>query len=87
MLRIQFNLLLMISLMVLMSSLKVFAYTIRFQNSCSFPIWSAIGKAPNGQPDGSVRFGHKLEVGQTVDFVIANHQIGIRAWGRTGCDG
>lgn len=62
-------------------------YTIHFQNSCSYKIWAAVGKAPNGQPDPSVSFGQGLEPGEGTDFGVADNQLGIRAWGRTGCDG
>ncbi|EGG00162.1 thaumatin-like protein [Melampsora larici-populina 98AG31] len=63
------------------------AYTIHFQNSCSYTVWAAVGKAPNGQPDTSVSFGQQLSSGQSADFGVADNQLGIRAWGRTGCDG
>lgn len=65
---------------------EVLAYSIHFQNSCSYTIWPAVGKAPNGQPDGSVRFGQRLNPGESTDFKVANNQLGIRAWGRTGCN-
>ncbi|KAH9817730.1 thaumatin-like protein [Melampsora americana] len=63
------------------------AYTIHFQNSCPYTVWAAVGKAPNGQPDGSVSFGRRLDPGQSADFGVADTQLGIRAWGRTGCNG
>ncbi|KAK0558761.1 hypothetical protein OC844_004903 [Tilletia horrida] len=49
-------------------------------------VWAAVGKAPNGQPDPSVAFGARLDPGQPADFGVDNYQLGIRAWGRTGCD-
>lgn len=63
------------------------AYNIHFVNSCPYTVWAAVGKAPNGQPDTSVAFGQQLTNGQTADFGVDDSQIGIRAWGRTGCDG
>ncbi|CAD6886642.1 unnamed protein product [Tilletia controversa] len=63
------------------------AFNIHFQNNCGYTIWPAVGKAPNGQPDGSVSFGARLDPGQSADYGVDDHQIGIRAWGRTGCDG
>ncbi|TBU32270.1 Osmotin thaumatin-like protein [Dichomitus squalens] len=62
------------------------AFTITFQNRCSFTVWPAVGKAPNGQPDPSVAFGHRLDPGQSTSFGVDDSQLGIRAWGRTGCD-
>lgn len=66
---------------------KTLAYTIHFENSCSYTVWAAVGKAPNGQPDGSVSFGQQLNPGAGADFGVDDNQLGIRAWGRTGCDG
>ncbi|KAE8223379.1 hypothetical protein CF326_g8204 [Tilletia indica] len=63
------------------------AFNIHFQNNCGYTVWPAVGKAPNGQPDGSVNFGARLDPGGSADFGVDDHQIGIRAWGRTGCDG
>ncbi|KAF7323364.1 hypothetical protein HMN09_00121300 [Mycena chlorophos] len=62
------------------------AYTITFDNKCSFTVWPAIGKAPNGVPDPSVAFGSQLDAGDSVAFNIDNSELGIRAWGRTGCN-
>ncbi|KAF8305104.1 Osmotin thaumatin-like protein [Clavulina sp. PMI_390] len=62
------------------------AFTITFQNSCSYTIWPAIGKAPNGVPDTSVAYGTTLSAGASVSYSIADTETGIRAWGRTGCD-
>ena len=41
-------------------------------------VWPAVGKAPNGQVDNSVRFGAKLNPGQSVSWGIDNHQL-VRA--------
>ncbi|EPQ60063.1 Osmotin, thaumatin-like protein [Gloeophyllum trabeum ATCC 11539] len=61
------------------------AFTIHFQNNCNFAVWPAVGKAPNGQPDTSVAYGTKLNPGASSSFGVDDHQVGIRAWGRTGC--
>jgi hypothetical protein len=63
------------------------AYDIHFQNNCPYTVWAAVGKAPNGQPDNSVAFGRQLNNGDQADFGVDDSQLGIRAWGRTGCDG
>ncbi|KAG0139786.1 hypothetical protein CROQUDRAFT_54231 [Cronartium quercuum f. sp. fusiforme G11] len=65
---------------------NISAYTIQFQNHCGYTIWAAVGKASNGQPDSSVKFGQRLSQGETANFGVADSQLGIRAWGRTGCD-
>ncbi|PIL25263.1 hypothetical protein GSI_13152 [Ganoderma sinense ZZ0214-1] len=62
------------------------AFTINFVNKCKFTVWPAAGKASNGQPDPSVKFGQKLDPGQSASFKVDDHALGIRAWGRTGCD-
>ncbi|KAM5544243.1 hypothetical protein V8D89_001903 [Ganoderma adspersum] len=62
------------------------AFTINFVNKCKFTVWPAVGKAPNGQPDRSVSFGKRLDPGQSASFGVDDHALGIRAWGRTGCD-
>ncbi|TFK99112.1 Osmotin thaumatin-like protein [Pterulicium gracile] len=69
------------------SALSASAYTIRFVNNCPYTVWPAVGKAPNGQPDNSVRFGARLDSRGTTSFGVNDREIGIRAWGRTGCDG
>ncbi|KIY71083.1 Osmotin thaumatin-like protein [Cylindrobasidium torrendii FP15055 ss-10] len=63
------------------------AFTINFQNSCGETVWPAVGKAPNGQPDTSVAFGESLAPGASTSFGVDDKALGIRAWGRTGCDG
>ncbi|KAL1663758.1 thaumatin [Schizophyllum commune] len=73
-------------LVALAASMSASAYTITFKNQCSYAVWPAVGKAPNGQVDNSVRFGAKLNPGQSVSWNIDGHQLGIRGWGRTGCD-
>lgn len=65
---------------------SITAYTIKFQNSCSYTVWAAVGKAPNGQPDRSVSFGRRLDPRASASFGVDDNQLGIRAWGRTGCD-
>lgn len=49
-------------------------------------VWPAVGKAPNGQPDPSVAFGTTLGAGASASFGVDDTALGIRAWGRTGCD-
>ncbi|KAA1107349.1 hypothetical protein PGT21_010923 [Puccinia graminis f. sp. tritici] len=61
-------------------------YTLHFKNNCKFPVWPAVGKAPNGQPDPSVSYGTKLNPGGESQFGVNDREIGIRSWGRTGCD-
>ncbi|KIY65712.1 Osmotin thaumatin-like protein [Cylindrobasidium torrendii FP15055 ss-10] len=62
------------------------AINIKFVNKCSFPVWAAVGKAANGQPDRSVAWGQKINAnGGSGSFGVGDKQIGIRAWGRTGC--
>ncbi|KAF7979161.1 hypothetical protein HWV62_43419 [Athelia sp. TMB] len=63
------------------------AITIQFQNNCGYTVWPAVGKAPNGVPDTSVAFGQELGAGASTSFGVDDSEIGIRAWGRTGCDG
>ena len=38
-------------------------------------VWPAVGKAPKGQVDNSVRFGAKLNPGQSVSWNIDGHQL------------
>ncbi|KAK0504456.1 Osmotin thaumatin-like protein [Armillaria luteobubalina] len=62
------------------------AFTINFKNNCGYTVWPAVGKAPNGVPDTSVAFGTTLAPGQSASFGVDDHALGIRAWGRTGCN-
>ncbi|KAK0555454.1 hypothetical protein OC846_001714 [Tilletia horrida] len=74
--------------LALATASSVSAFNIHFYNKCPFDIWAAVGKAPNGQPDNSVRFSAFVGAnGGTADYGVDDHQIGIRAWGRTGCNG
>ncbi|PWN39054.1 Osmotin, thaumatin-like protein [Ceraceosorus guamensis] len=57
-----------------------------FHNNCPYDVWPAGGRAPYGQPDNSVRYGYHLTPGTSNAWNIDDHQTGIRAWGRTGCD-
>ncbi|TFK48538.1 Osmotin thaumatin-like protein [Heliocybe sulcata] len=61
------------------------AFTIHFQNNCGFAVWPAVGKAPYGSPDTSVAFGTMLGAGASVSYGVGDSELGIRAWGRTGC--
>lgn len=65
----------------------VMSYTLRFRNNCPYTVWPAVGKAPNGQPDPSVAYGARLDPGGSSQFGVNDQEIGIRSWGRTGCDG
>ncbi|KAI1783056.1 Osmotin thaumatin-like protein [Ganoderma leucocontextum] len=49
-------------------------------------VWPAVGKASNGQPDPSIKFSKKLDPSQSASFGVDDHTLGIRVWGRTGCD-
>ncbi|KAF9016313.1 Osmotin thaumatin-like protein [Hymenopellis radicata] len=62
------------------------AFTITFQNSCSYTVWAAIGKAPDGQVDPSLSYGVALAPGASKSYGIDDNARGIRAWGRTGCN-
>ncbi|KZP02545.1 Osmotin, thaumatin-like protein, partial [Athelia psychrophila] len=63
------------------------AVTINFVNKCDFTVWAAVGKAPNGVPDASVAYGAAVGAsGGTASYGVDDSEIGIRAWGRTGCD-
>ncbi|EIM91068.1 Osmotin thaumatin-like protein [Stereum hirsutum FP-91666 SS1] len=61
------------------------AFVIHFQNNCGYTVWPAVGKAPNGAPDTSVAYGTSLAAGGSVSYTIGDTELGIRAWGRTGC--
>ncbi|KAH8928539.1 Osmotin thaumatin-like protein [Atractiella rhizophila] len=63
------------------------AITITFTNRCSYTIWPALGRAPWGAVDPSVAWGDVLPSGQTKSVSVDSNLTGIRAWGRTGCDG
>ncbi|TRM65813.1 thaumatin [Schizophyllum amplum] len=65
---------------------SVSAFTINFNNKCGYAIWPAVGAAPNGQPDASIAWGQKLEAGASASTTVDDHALGVRAWGRTGCD-
>ncbi|UZJ53625.1 hypothetical protein CBS101457_002945 [Exobasidium rhododendri] len=75
-----------IALPLLAALACVSAYDIHFQNDCSYTVWAAVGKAPNGVPDDSVAFGNEIGPGGSADFGVDDSETGIRAWGRTGCD-
>ncbi|TFL03439.1 thaumatin [Pterulicium gracile] len=63
------------------------AYTINFVNRCGYTVWAAAGSAPNGFPNGNVRWGARLDPGQSAGVGVSDHELGVRGWGRTGCDG
>ncbi|KAI0028788.1 Osmotin thaumatin-like protein [Vararia minispora EC-137] len=68
-------------------TLAASALTIEFSNQCDFPIWAAIGSAPWGNPDPSIVFGQKIaHNGGKASYKVSDMAVGIRAWGRTGCD-
>ncbi|TRM65811.1 thaumatin [Schizophyllum amplum] len=62
------------------------AYTVTFKNQCSYAVWPAMGKAPNGAVDPSFAYGAKLNPGESITWGVDNYALGIRGWGRTGCD-
>ncbi|PWN46186.1 Osmotin thaumatin-like protein [Ceraceosorus guamensis] len=69
------------------ASVPVKAFNLAFRNNCGFDVWPGVGKAPNGQVDGSVAYGVHLAPQGTANFGVDDHQIGIRSWARLGCDG
>lgn len=51
-------------------------------------VWPAIGAAPNGKPQSSPQYAATLGQGRTSQaFQVSDQQLGVRAWGRWGCDG
>lgn len=52
----------------------LYGFTLHFKNNCNFPVWPAVGKAPNGQPDTSVTYGTKLNPGGESSFGPVNDQ-------------
>ncbi|KAI0032092.1 Osmotin thaumatin-like protein [Vararia minispora EC-137] len=62
------------------------AITIRFVNNCPYTVWPAIGAAPYGSPNPSIAYGTTLGQGGSASFGVSDTAIGIRAWGRTGCN-
>jgi len=76
-----------ITALSLASALSVSAITIDFVNQCDYPIWAAVGSAPWGDPNPDIAFGQMLaHNGGTGSFKVSDTAVGIRAWGRTGCD-
>ncbi|KAK0457456.1 Osmotin thaumatin-like protein [Desarmillaria tabescens] len=55
------------------------AFTITFRNNCWLQPRTVF-------PDTSVSFGTTLAPGASASFGVDDHQLGIRAWGRTGCN-
>lgn len=51
------------------------AYYINFHNNCPYTVWPAVGKAPNGQPQGSPAWGARLERGQSAGIGIDDHDV------------
>ncbi|VDB95630.1 unnamed protein product [Peniophora sp. CBMAI 1063] len=62
------------------------AITLKFVNHCSYTVWPAVGHAPYGSPNTDIAWGTKLTAGASASFGVADSAIGIRSWGRTGCD-
>ncbi|KAA1073910.1 hypothetical protein PGTUg99_022206 [Puccinia graminis f. sp. tritici] len=62
-------------------------YTLHFKNNCKFPVWPAVGKAPNGQPDPSVSYGTKLNPGGESQFGVNDREIGTCRGGLRCNDG
>ncbi|VDB96576.1 unnamed protein product [Peniophora sp. CBMAI 1063] len=65
---------------------NVAAFTINFKNNCDEPVWAAVGAAPNGVPNPSIAYGKELAPGASSSYGVSDTALGIRAWGRTGCD-
>lgn len=42
---------------------------------CHVAVWPAVGKAPNGKPDTSVRFGAKLAPKASTSFNVGDKQL------------
>lgn len=62
------------------------AYEIAFYNNCPYTVWPAVGDAPNGQPNQSIKYGTVLGPQGRASYGVSDTAIGVRAWGRTGCD-
>ncbi|KZV89438.1 Osmotin, thaumatin-like protein [Exidia glandulosa HHB12029] len=62
------------------------AFTLTFQNNCDETVWPAIGLAPSGRPDNKFSWGERLDPGQKKSAQVDDSFLGVRAWGRTGCD-
>ncbi|VDB95631.1 unnamed protein product [Peniophora sp. CBMAI 1063] len=62
------------------------AMTLSFVNHCSYTVWPAVGHAPNGQVMTDIAWGARLNPGASASFGVADTAIGVRSWGRTGCD-
>ncbi|KAH9440197.1 hypothetical protein MJO29_016009 [Puccinia striiformis f. sp. tritici] len=80
------NLLMILGLTGIYMTMVVEGYTLHFKNNCNFPVWPAVGKAPNGHPDPSISYGKKLNPTGEGHFEVNDREIGIRSWARTGCD-
>ncbi|PLW15273.1 hypothetical protein PCANC_04281 [Puccinia coronata f. sp. avenae] len=81
-----FKLVVMMAVIGTYMAAGTYGFTLHFKNKCTFPVWPAVGKASNGRPDPSVSYGTKLNPGGESNFGVSDHEIGIRSWGRTGCD-
>ncbi|KZV74208.1 Osmotin thaumatin-like protein [Peniophora sp. CONT] len=62
------------------------AINLNFVNHCSYTVWPAIGHAPYGSPNTDIAWGAKLAPGASASHSVSDTAIGIRSWGRTGCD-
>ncbi|VDB85739.1 unnamed protein product [Peniophora sp. CBMAI 1063] len=62
------------------------AITIKFVNKCDHPVWAAIAAAPNGVPNPNISWGKKLTHGEHASHKVSDTAIGVRSWGRTGCN-
>ncbi|KAH7099921.1 Osmotin, thaumatin-like protein, partial [Auriculariales sp. MPI-PUGE-AT-0066] len=61
-------------------------FKITFSNKCNFDVWPAVGLAPSGRPDTKFSWGALAKSGQSVSVNVDDSFLGVRAWGRTGCD-
>ncbi|EJD46954.1 Osmotin, thaumatin-like protein [Auricularia subglabra TFB-10046 SS5] len=62
------------------------AFKLTFQNNCEFTVWPAVGLAPSGHPDNRFSWGMRADPGQSVSVEVDDSFLGVRAWGRTGCN-
>ncbi|VDC01700.1 unnamed protein product [Peniophora sp. CBMAI 1063] len=71
----------------LAAAISAQAITIKFVNQCDYTIWASVGSAPWGSPDPSIAYGKELHAnGGSDSYTVSDTAVGVRAWGRTGCD-
>ncbi|KZV74207.1 Osmotin thaumatin-like protein [Peniophora sp. CONT] len=62
------------------------AMTLSFVNHCPYTVWPAVGHAPFGSVMTDIAWGYQLTSGNSASFGVDDNAIGVRSWGRTGCD-